>query len=87
MPTTRPRYTVTQAELAIVEWVSWFNHDRLHSSIEDIPPVEFEQDYAERSATEPPPDSSRPTGSLRWAASEQPGPLPSSVTLQDTEAT
>jgi transposase InsO family protein len=40
--------SVAQAELAIVEWVAWFNHDRLHSSIGDVPPVEFEQDYDER---------------------------------------
>ncbi|MGZ6670611.1 MAG: integrase core domain-containing protein [Solirubrobacteraceae bacterium] len=31
-----------QLELAIVAWVAWFNHDRLHSSLGDIPPVEFE---------------------------------------------
>ncbi len=79
--------SVAQAELAIVEWVSWFNHDRLHSSIGDIPPVEFEQIYAERIATEPPPGRTRPPGSLRRAAGEQPEPLPSSVNLQSTEAT
>ena len=79
--------SVAQAELAIVEWVSWFNHDRLHSSIGDVPPVEFEQAYAERVEAAPPPGSTRPTGSLRRAAGEQPQPLPSSVKLQDTEAT
>jgi putative transposase len=37
-----------QLELATVEYVSWFNHDRLHSSLGDIPPVEFEHNhYAE----------------------------------------
>ena len=35
-----------QVELAIVEYVSWFNHDRLHSSLGDIPPVEFEALHA-----------------------------------------
>jgi putative transposase len=34
--------TRTQLELAIVEWVAWFNNDRLHESIGDIPPAEFE---------------------------------------------
>lgn len=38
--------TISQLELAIVEWVSWFNHDRLHSELGDIPPVEFEAIYA-----------------------------------------
>jgi putative transposase len=35
--------THDQAELAIVEWVGWFNHQRLHSSLGDIPPTEYEQ--------------------------------------------
>lgn len=35
-----------QVELATVAWVAWFNHDRLHSSLGDIPPVEFEQRHA-----------------------------------------
>src|SRR4051812_28763135 len=35
--------TRSQLELAIVEWVGWFNHDRLHQALGDRPPVEFEQ--------------------------------------------
>ena len=35
-----------QVELATVAWVAWFNHDRLHSSLGDIPPVEYEQRHA-----------------------------------------
>ena len=35
-----------QVELATVEWVAWFNHDRLHSSLGDIPPIEFEALHA-----------------------------------------
>lgn len=34
--------TRTQLELAIVEWVAWFNQDRLHESLDDLPPAEFE---------------------------------------------
>ncbi len=34
--------TRTQLELAIVEWVAWFNNDRLHASLSDLPPAEFE---------------------------------------------
>jgi putative transposase len=34
--------TKTQLELAIVEYLAWFNHARLHSALGDIPPVEFE---------------------------------------------
>jgi putative transposase len=31
----------TQLELAIVSYVGWFNHQRLHSALGDIPPVEI----------------------------------------------
>lgn len=34
-----------QVEQATAEWVHWFNHQRLHSSIGDIPPVEYEDIY------------------------------------------
>jgi putative transposase len=35
-----------QLELATVEYVAWFNHERLHESLGDIPPIEFEQSHA-----------------------------------------
>jgi putative transposase len=35
--------TRTQLELAVVEYVGWFNHSRLHEALGDVPPVEFEQ--------------------------------------------
>ena len=38
--------TRSQLELAIVEYISWFNHDRLHEALGDIPPAEFEQLHA-----------------------------------------
>lgn len=31
-----------QVEQATASWVHWYNTERLHSSIGDIPPVEFE---------------------------------------------
>ena len=31
-----------QLELETAQWVGWFNRERLHSSLGDIPPVEFE---------------------------------------------
>jgi putative transposase len=37
--------TRQQLELAIVEYVGWFNNNRLHSALGDIPPAEFEQAY------------------------------------------
>jgi transposase InsO family protein len=40
--------TQTQLELAIVEWVAWFNNDRLHESLNDRPPTEVEALYDEQ---------------------------------------
>jgi putative transposase len=34
--------TRAQLELAVVEYVGWFNHTRLHQSLGDLPPAEFE---------------------------------------------
>ena len=39
-----------QLELAIVEYLGWFNNARLHESLGDIPPVEFERQQADREA-------------------------------------
>jgi len=35
----------TQLELAAVEYIAWFNNDRLHESLGDVSPVEFESLY------------------------------------------
>jgi putative transposase len=35
--------TRSQLELAIVEYVAWFNNERLHTSLDGVPPAEFEQ--------------------------------------------
>ncbi len=37
-----------QLELATVEYVGWFNHQRLHESLGDLPPAEFEALHAAR---------------------------------------
>lgn len=43
---------VDDLELATLSWVHWFNHDRLHSYCDDIPPAEFEAAfYAAQRAT------------------------------------
>jgi putative transposase len=41
-------------ELATVECIAWFNNERLHESLGDIPPVEFEQLYAVANALKRP---------------------------------
>ena len=40
--------TRAQLELAVVEYISWFNHDRLHEALRDIPGVEHEALHAAR---------------------------------------
>jgi putative transposase len=40
----------SQLELAVVEYIGWFNHDRLHQALGDIAPVEFEQRHAVEAA-------------------------------------
>jgi putative transposase len=40
--------TRSQLELAIVEYVSWFNHQRLHQALGDRPPAEAEALYASK---------------------------------------
>ena len=45
--------TRTQLELAVVEWVGWYNHDRLHSALGHVPPVEYETLAAVRCSSSP----------------------------------
>ncbi len=40
-----PWKTKAAVELATLEWVSWFNHQRLLGSIGDVPPAEAEERY------------------------------------------
>jgi len=44
--TDRVWRTRSQLELAIVEWVAWFNTTRLHGALGDVPPAEFELGHA-----------------------------------------
>lgn len=41
-----PWRTRNQLELVVVEYLGWFNNARLHESLGDIPPAEFEALYA-----------------------------------------
>jgi len=40
--------TRIQLELAVVEYVAWFNNERLHTSLGGVPPVENEHQHARR---------------------------------------
>ena len=36
---------VDDLELATLSWVDWFNTTRLHSSLDYLPPIEYENNY------------------------------------------
>lgn len=40
-----PFKTIADVEYATAGWVDWYNNRRLHTSIGDIPPAEFEVNY------------------------------------------
>jgi putative transposase len=40
-----PWRTLEQVELAAAEWIDWYNNRRLHTSIGDLPPAEYEAAY------------------------------------------
>ncbi len=41
----RPWRTVSDVELATLNWVDWYNKHRLHGACGDVPPVEFEAEH------------------------------------------
>ena len=45
--------TRSQLELSIVEYLGWFNHDRLHESLGDRPPAEAQALYAAQTVLTP----------------------------------
>ena len=40
-----PWRNVEHVELATLAWVEWFNNQRLHGELDDVPPAEFEHNY------------------------------------------
>ena len=48
--TDRVWRTRTQLKLAVVEYIGWYNNARLHESLGDIPPAEYEQAHTDREA-------------------------------------
>ncbi len=47
--TDRVWRTRSQMELAIIEYIAWFNNTRLHENLDDRPPREIEELYAAKS--------------------------------------
>jgi putative transposase len=71
--------TRSQLELAVVEYVAWFNATRLHSSLDNIPPAEHEHHHATTLAADP--EAPRPpTGPVRLNGSRVYDPPGSSPT-------
>jgi putative transposase len=62
---TRP-----QLELAIVEYIGWFNHHRLHESLGDIPPAEYEQRWRALTAASTPNPDDQPVAPVAARAAE-----------------
>jgi putative transposase len=48
-----PWRNVDEVELATLEWVHWFNTQRLHGALGDIPPEEFEAAFYAAQQTDP----------------------------------
>ena len=46
-----PWKNIDELEIAIAEYVDWFNHKRLHGEIGLVPPIEFEQAYYDQQHT------------------------------------
>lgn len=37
--------SIDDVEIAVAEWIEWYNTTRLHGSLNDIPPIEYENNY------------------------------------------
>lgn len=48
----QPWRTVDELELATARWVEWWNQRRLHGSVGDVPPAEFEAAYHAKCAAD-----------------------------------
>jgi putative transposase len=49
-PAQGPWKNVDDVELATLGWVHWYNNERLHGYLKDVPPSEFEAAYAAQHA-------------------------------------
>lgn len=64
-PVMRPKggwKSVVDIEIAVAEYVDWFNHRRLHGELGQVPPAEFEAHHWANITTEHYPQEPVPTG-------------------------
>ena len=40
-----PWRSIDDVEIAVAEWIEWYNTTRLHGSLNDVPPIEYESNY------------------------------------------
>jgi putative transposase len=53
-PNQGPWKTIEEVELATLSWVHWYNTQRIHGYLDNVPPAEYEDAYhAERSGKQP----------------------------------
>ncbi len=50
-PDQGPWRTIDDVELATLSWVHWYNTERLHGYLDDVPPVEYEEAHYAQTAT------------------------------------
>jgi hypothetical protein len=55
--------SVVDVELAVAEYVDWFNYRRIHGEIGQLPPAEFEANHRARQIAEPYSPTRAPSGS------------------------
>ena len=49
-----PWRSIDDVEIAVAEWVEWYNTTRLHGSLNDVPPIEYESTYyADQAQSQP----------------------------------
>ena len=64
-PAMRPKQgwkSVGDVEIAVAEYIDWFNHRRLHGEIGLIPPAEFEANHRASTTTDHYPETPVPVG-------------------------
>ncbi len=61
-----PYKTIADVEYGTAGWVDWYNNRRLHSTLGNVPPAEYEQDhYAHSTPSLSPHESGREPGALQ----------------------
>ena len=50
-PDQGPWKTIDEVELATLGWVHWYNNERLHGYLNDVPPIEYEEAHYAQLAT------------------------------------